>query len=40
MQADKTIAHLFQEEPTRWGQRGDPYLRRDVQRLCLTTILD
>jgi hypothetical protein len=31
MQADKTIAHLFQEEPTRWGLRGDPYLWREMQ---------
>jgi hypothetical protein len=31
MHADKTIAQLFQEEPTRWGLRGDPHLWRDMQ---------
>jgi hypothetical protein len=31
MQAYKTIAKIFQDEPTRWGLRGDPYLWREMK---------
>ncbi len=31
MDAHKTLANLFQEEPRRWGLRGDPYLWREMQ---------
>ncbi len=31
MPTDKTIARLFQEEPTQWGLRGDPYLWQDMR---------
>ena len=31
MPTDKTIARLFQEEPTRWGLRGDPNLWQEMQ---------
>ena len=31
MHADKTIASLFQEAPTRWGLRGDPSLWQEMQ---------
>jgi hypothetical protein len=31
MQTDKTVASLFQEAPTRWGLRGDPYLWQEMQ---------
>jgi hypothetical protein len=27
-----TVAALFQDEPVRWGLRGDPYLWRDLRR--------
>jgi hypothetical protein len=30
MYTDKSIARLFQEEPLRWGLRGDPYLWQDM----------
>jgi inorganic pyrophosphatase len=29
--ASKTVASLFQDEPTRWGLRGDPYLWREMK---------
>jgi len=31
MPTAKTIASLFQEEPTRWGLRGDPHLWQDMR---------
>jgi hypothetical protein len=31
MPTAKTIARLFQESPTRWGLRGDPYLWQDMR---------
>jgi hypothetical protein len=31
MQAHKTVASLFQKEPTRWRLRGDPYLWQEMQ---------
>jgi inorganic pyrophosphatase len=31
MQTNKSVADLFQDEPTRWGLRGDPYLWRDMK---------
>jgi len=31
MHADKALASLFQEVPTRWGLRGDPDLWQDMQ---------
>jgi hypothetical protein len=31
MQAYKTVASLFQDEPTRWGLRGDPYLWQEMK---------
>jgi hypothetical protein len=31
MCTEKTIASLFQDEPTRWGLRGDPHLWRDMK---------
>ena len=30
-QTGKTSASLFEEEPTRWGLRGDPHLWRDMK---------
>jgi hypothetical protein len=31
MQAHKTLANLFQDEPMRWGLRSDPYLWREMK---------
>jgi hypothetical protein len=31
MHEDKTLAHLFQEEPWQWGMRGDPHLWREMK---------
>lgn len=31
MQAEKTLAQLFQEEPWQWGMRGDPHLWREMR---------
>jgi hypothetical protein len=31
MQPAQTLARLFQDEPTQWGLRGDPYLWRDMK---------
>jgi hypothetical protein len=31
MQAEKTLARLFQEEPWQWGMRGDPHLWREMK---------
>lgn len=31
MQADKTLARLFQDEPWQWGLRGDPHLWREMK---------
>ena len=30
MTRTETVASLFQEEPTQWGLRGDPYLWREM----------
>ena len=31
MQKEKTLSQLFQDEPPRWGLRGDPYLWREMK---------
>lgn len=31
MQTKKTLSQLFQNEPARWGFRGDPYLWREMK---------
>jgi len=30
MQAEKTLAQLFQDKPSRWGLRGDPFLWEEM----------
>lgn len=32
MERHSTVATLFQDEPQRWGLRGDPYLWREMRR--------
>lgn len=31
MQGQKTLSRIFQDEPARWGLRGDPYLWREMK---------
>ena len=31
MDSKETVALLFQEEPSQWGLRGDPYLWREMR---------
>jgi hypothetical protein len=31
MQAEKSLAQLFEEEPWQWGMRGDPHLWREMK---------
>jgi hypothetical protein len=31
MQKGKTLSQLFQDEPSRWGLRGDPYLWKEMK---------
>jgi hypothetical protein len=31
MQKRKTLSQIFQNEPSRWGLRGDPYLWREMK---------
>src|SRR5688572_17353541 len=33
MPKEKTLSQIFQEEPSRWGLRGDPYLWREMKRV-------
>jgi molybdenum cofactor cytidylyltransferase len=38
MQTNKSVADLFEEEPTHWGLRGDPYLWRDMKATLRTAM--
>jgi len=33
MQKQKTLSLVFQNEPSRWGLRGDPYLWKEMKKL-------
>ena len=32
MQKQKTLSPIFQNEPSRWGLRGDPYLWKEMKK--------
>lgn len=33
MEIEKTLASIFQEEPSNWGLRGDPYLLEEISQV-------